>query len=66
LKATGATIFVITHRTSILSQLDRLMVMTGGTINMYGPRDQVMAELNKQQMAAQSQAAQPAVASARS
>lgn len=66
LKATGATIFVITHRTSILGQLDRLMVMTGGAINMYGPRDQVMAELNKQQAAAQPHTGPAVVASARS
>ncbi len=66
LKATGATIFVITHRTSILSQLDRLMVMTGGAINMYGPRDQVMAELNKQQVATQPHAVHAVTAAARS
>jgi len=53
LKATGATVFVITHRTSILAQLDRLLVMSNGAIGMYGPRDQVMAELNKQQASAQ-------------
>lgn len=45
LKATGATIFVITHRTNILSQLDRLMVMNDGLLSMYGPTEQVMAEL---------------------
>jgi ATP-binding cassette subfamily C protein EexD len=56
LKQTGATIFVITHRTTILSQLDRLLVMSGGGISMYGPRDQVMEELNKQQIAAQQKA----------
>lgn len=61
LKATGATIFIITHRTSILSQLDLLLVMTNGTLNMYGPRDQVMAELAKQQQSAQSKPAQTAV-----
>lgn len=66
LKATGATIFVITHRTNILGQLDRLMVMTGGAIAMYGPRDQVMAELNKQQVAAQPHTGPAAVAAARS
>ena len=55
LKQTGATIFVITHRTTILSQLDRLLVMNAGGISMYGPRDQVMEELNKQQIAAQNQ-----------
>ena len=46
LKATGATIFVITHRTSILSQLDRLLVMKNGLISMYGPSGEVIAELN--------------------
>ncbi|MFK3973962.1 type I secretion system permease/ATPase [Pseudomonas sp. NPDC087358] len=56
LKQTGATIFVITHRTTILSQLDRLLVMSAGGISMYGPRDQVMEELNKQQIAAQQKA----------
>jgi len=71
LKATGATIFVITHRTSILAQLDRLLVMTAGTIALYGPCDKVMAELNKQQLQAQQaqqQAAQagPDATSARS
>ncbi|MBI6556895.1 type I secretion system permease/ATPase [Pseudomonas veronii] len=48
LKATGATVFVITHRTSILTQLDRLLVMNNGTLSMYGPREQVMTELSKQ------------------
>jgi ATP-binding cassette subfamily C protein EexD len=49
LKLTGATLFVITHRTNIVSQLDRLMVMSGGAISHYGPRQQVLAELNAQQ-----------------
>jgi len=58
LKTTGATIFVITHRTTILAQLDSLLVMSEGGVSMYGPRDQVMEELNKQQLAAQQKAAQ--------
>ncbi|MCQ4254411.1 type I secretion system permease/ATPase [Stutzerimonas stutzeri] len=68
IKATGATIFVITHRTSILSQLDRLLVMNGGAISLYGPRELVMAELNKQQQAAQQKTvpAAPGVSSMRS
>jgi ATP-binding cassette subfamily C protein EexD len=57
LKQTGSTIFVITHRTTILSQLDRILVMNAGGVSMYGPRDQVMEELNKQQIAAQQKAA---------
>lgn len=57
LKSTGATIFVITHRTTILAQLDSLLVMNEGALSMYGPRDKVMEELNKQQLAAQQHAA---------
>lgn len=53
IKATGATIFIITHRTSILNQLDRLLVMQNGAIGLYGPREKVMAELSAQQAAAQ-------------
>ena len=60
MKSTGATIFVITHRTTILSQLDRLLVMSAGGISMYGPREQVMAELNAQHLAAQQKAVQVA------
>ncbi len=59
LKARGATVFVITHRTSILDQLDRLLVLRDGAIALYGPRELVVAELNKQQNA---QAAKPVAA----
>lgn len=44
-KTTGATIFIITHRTSILSQVDTLLVLKEGSILKYGPAQQVMAEL---------------------
>ena len=57
LKARGATVFVITHRTSILDQLDRLLVLRDGAVALYGPRELVVAELNKQQ---QAPAAKPA------
>lgn len=65
IKATGATIFIITHRTSILNQLDRLIVMQNGIISAYGPREKVMTELNAQQAAAQQQAPGPGATSAR-
>ena len=52
IKLTGATVFVIAHRTSILAQVDRLLVMNAGTISLYGPRDQVLAQLNAPQLAA--------------
>lgn len=57
LKQAGATLVVITHRTNIVSQLDRLMVLNGGVISLYGPREQVLAELHAQQQAAQKHAA---------
>lgn len=58
LKLGGATVLVITHRANIVAQLDRLMVMNNGGISLYGPREQVLAELNEQQQAAQKKAAQ--------
>ncbi|MBP7544148.1 MAG: type I secretion system permease/ATPase [Acidovorax sp.] len=67
LRATGATVFIITHRTNILSQVDLLLVLSNGEISLYGPRDKVMAELQKQQQAAQQKITQavPSAASAR-
>ncbi|MBO1536960.1 type I secretion system permease/ATPase [Pseudomonas sp. OA65] len=53
LRQTGATLFVITHRTNIVSQLDRLLVMNAGVISLYGPREHVLAELNAQRQQAQ-------------
>lgn len=38
IRLSGATLFVITHRTNIVSQLDRLMVMSNGGISLFGPR----------------------------
>ncbi|WKN23582.1 type I secretion system permease/ATPase [Azotobacter vinelandii] len=49
IKATDATIFIITHRTNILAQLDSLLVMHNGTLALSGPRDKVLAELAAQQ-----------------
>ncbi|UVM70015.1 type I secretion system permease/ATPase [Pseudomonas alvandae] len=56
LKQIGATLFVITHRTNIVSQLDRLMVLNAGVISIYGPREHVLAELNAQRQQAQTPA----------
>ncbi|WP_313409420.1 type I secretion system permease/ATPase [Stutzerimonas kunmingensis] len=59
LKVKGATVFIITHRTSVLGQVDRLLVMNNGAIGLYGPREAVMAELNKQQASQKKVAAVP-------
>lgn len=68
-KATGATVFIITHRTSILAQLDCLLMMRNGGVALFGPRDKVLAELaaQTQQQATPEKAApqsQPAEAAA--
>ncbi len=58
LKESKATVFIITHRTSILAQIDRLLMMRNGAIALYGPREKVLAELNAQQQALQPTAVQ--------
>lgn len=48
-KESGATVFIVSHRPNILSRLDRVLVMAGGTISLYGERDKVIAQLAQQQ-----------------
>ncbi len=47
LKAEGVTLFVISHRTSVLKNMDKLLVMKEGQVSMFGPRDQVLAQFAK-------------------
>ena len=60
LKETGATVFIVSHRPNILTRLDRILVMAGGTISLYGERDRVIAELAAQQAKLQQRSAQAA------
>jgi ATP-binding cassette, subfamily C, bacterial exporter for protease/lipase len=59
LKARGTTFVVMTHRTSVLSVVDRLLVLHDGVAQAYGPRDEVLAALKRAAEQAQ-QAAQQA------
>jgi ATP-binding cassette subfamily C protein EexD len=59
-KENGSTVFIVSHRPNILSRLDHILVMSAGTISMYGPRDKVIAELAAQQNKGQPRVAQPA------
>ncbi|WP_244488028.1 type I secretion system permease/ATPase [Aureimonas sp. Leaf454] len=45
-KSEGRTILVISHRASLLNEVDKLAVFTGGTLTMYGPTREVMERLN--------------------
>ena len=63
IRLSGATLFVITHRTNIVSHLDRLMVMSNGGISLFGPRELVLNELNAQQTPKQAMQSDTAMAS---
>ncbi|MNZ83175.1 Type I secretion system ATP-binding protein PrsD [compost metagenome] len=55
LKAAGTTLFVITHRPSVLASVDKLMLLRDGSLVMFAPREQVLLALqNVQQATAQS------------
>ena len=49
LKARGRTVVLVTHRQSTLAAADKLLVMGEGTAVAYGPRDEVLAALQRQQ-----------------
>ena len=45
IKSAGCTVIVITHRTMVLSVVDKMLVMQEGTMKMFGPRDAVLQKL---------------------
>jgi len=53
MKSRGTTFVVITHRTSVLSVTDRLLLLRDGTQQMYGPTAEVMQKLMAPQVPAQ-------------
>ncbi len=56
-KQQGTTIFIITHRPSVLGQVDKLIMLANGAVQLQGPRDEVLSRL-KQAQAAMQQVAQ--------
>ncbi len=55
-KARGTTFVIITHRTSILGVVDKLLILRDGAVQAFGPRDEVMAAMQKAGQQAQAQA----------
>ena len=49
LRAKGKTVFLITHRPGAIAAADQLVILKDGQISMAGPRDVVLAALNKAQ-----------------
>lgn len=45
LKRRGTTVVLITHKLNILAIADRVLVMSGGTVQGYGPRDEILSQL---------------------
>ena len=48
----GRTFIVITHRTPFLRLVNRVMIIDRGKVVADGPRDQVLAQLNRPKVAA--------------
>jgi len=51
LKQKHSTVLIITHRNSVLSKVDKLLILNDGALAVYGPRDPVIAHLRQQQAA---------------
>ncbi len=47
MKQMKRTVFVISHRLNILSAVSKIMVIANGTVQLYGPRDEVLEVLRK-------------------
>jgi ATP-binding cassette subfamily C protein len=47
LKAQGTTVVIISHRPQTLNIVDKLLVMRDGTVEMFGPRNEVIGKLTK-------------------
>ena len=45
LKKAGCTVVLITHRTSVISCVDKILVLSDGQVAAFGPRDQVLKGL---------------------
>ncbi len=58
LKQRGATVVVMTHRTSVLGVTDKILLLVEGAQQAFGPRDEVMAAIQKANQQAAQQATQ--------
>ncbi|HEX7887154.1 MAG TPA: type I secretion system permease/ATPase [Phenylobacterium sp.] len=47
MKANGATVVIISHKPGVFRAADKMLVLRDGRVELFGPRDQVMARLVK-------------------
>lgn len=52
LKQRGTTVILITHRTSIIAAVDKLLLLVDGAVQLFGPRDQVLLAIQQRTKAA--------------
>ncbi len=62
LKARGATVVVMTHRSSVLGVCDKILLLVDGAQQVFGPRDEVLAAMKQAQEKTAAQAAAQAEA----
>jgi ATP-binding cassette subfamily C protein len=48
LKKEGRTVLIVSHKMSILPVVDKLMVLRDGKVELFGPRDEIMAKIAPQ------------------
>lgn len=61
-KARGTTFVIMTHRTSVLAVADKMLVLREGQMQAFGPRDDVLAAINKLNAEAQAMVQKATVA----
>lgn len=47
LKAAGSTVVLISHRPSIMNHVDKILVLKDGMVEMFGPKQEVLARLTR-------------------
>jgi len=47
IRADSVTVIVITHRPSLLANIDKVLVMRDGQVEMFGPRAEVIAKVTR-------------------
>jgi ABC-type protease/lipase transport system fused ATPase/permease subunit len=47
LKEAGSTVIIVTHKSSPLAVIDKILFMNDGRMQLWGPRDDVLAKLKE-------------------
>jgi ATP-binding cassette subfamily C protein EexD len=59
MRTKGITVIIITHRPSVLAQVDKVLFIKDGRAEMYGPREEVLSKLTASQSGSQSKKPAP-------